>query len=906
VPIQIYARKIRDINQEAMYKNATTDKENSPITVLSLKIILFFFFFILPVVTCPSWGQVVQKKHLTSADYHLWGELQPDKIAPNGKWISYRMSYESGEDTLFVRNTESLKTYAFPAGSKTTFEGAVWFACQEKQELKLLNLKTGKLESIAGIAQYAFTANADKLVLLNKTATGESSLLIRKPEGAVIKKINGVHDFIISPTAQDLVYWATADNKNEVGLLSLGKKQEQSWLLRNQGENFDGFTWDKSGKAFAFYSHPTASTSINGIFYYSIDNKKVLFLDPKTQSDFPTNANITTNSTYKLSISDDLQKVFLGIKSNPTQEQAKHDSDVELWNGNARRIYPMQQINGKSKENPHLAVWYPTEHRFSSVSTAELPKVMLNGNQQYAIVSNPLDYEPQYEQEGPRDYYIVDLATGEKNLLLRKHSGFFADLLPSPGGKYIAYFKENNWWVYNIATKTHTNITQNTGGQFAGKVYVLDPESAYGNPAWSANDSEILIYDQYDVWAIKPNGTSFKKLTHGREHQIKYRLANILDDRGININYDGRISNRIDLDKDLFLRAEGNDGQTGYFKWKKDTGEKAIIYGQSYLDQFAYTANKQVFFYREQKFDLSPRLMCKDFFSAPKQIFRSNPQQSKYNWGKAELMEYQNSKKKILKGALFYPADYDPKKKYPMIVHIYEKQSQALHKYVNPTSLTEDGFNTTAFTTQGYFIFYPDIVHEKGDPGISAADCVIAATIKTIGSGMINPDKVGLIGHSFGGYETAFIITQTGLFATAVASGAIIDLNSFYLTVGWNTGRPDMWRFEREQWQMGKTPYEDPQAYQRNSPIAWADKINTPVLLWTGKNDRQVDWHQSIEGYLALRRLRKKNIMLLYPEEGHVILNPVNQQDLFKRVQQWFGYYLKDELPPLWISEGIK
>lgn len=887
-----------------MYKNATRYEGNCPIRILYLKIILFPFF-ILPLVACPSWGQVAQKKQLTSTDYHLWGELMPDKIAPNGKWVSYNMRYESGADTLFVRNTQSLKTYAFPAGSKTSFEGTMWFACQEKQELKLLNLKTEKLETIVDVAQYAFSPDAGKLVLLNKTATGESTLLIRKPEGAVIKKINGVHDFKISPTAQDVVYWATADNKNEVGLLNLGKKQGQSWILRNQEENFDGFTWDKSGKACAFYSRSTPSTAINGIYYFNLDNKKVLSLDPKTQSDFPSNANITTNSTHKLFISDDLQKVFFAIKSNPSQ-QAKPDSDVELWNGNAKWIYPMQQINGKYQEHPHLAVWYPMEHRFSSVSTAELPKVMLNGNQQYAIVSNPLDYEPQYERDGPRDFYIVDLATGEKNLLLRKHSSISLNLLPSPEGKYIAYFKENNWWVYNIAAKTHINVTQNTGGQFAGMEGGLNEESAYGNPAWSFNDTEILIYDQYDIWAIKPDRSSFKKLTHGREHQIRYRLANILDDRGIRINYDGRISDRIDLEKELFLRAEGNDGQTGYFKWKKNTGEKAIIYGQSIIDQFAYTANKQVFFYREQRFDLSPRLMCKESFSDAKQIFQSNPQQSKYNWGKAELVEYQNSKKQILKGVLFYPAEYDPQKKYPMIVRIYSKQSPEFHKYVNPKYLTGVGFNTTAFTTQGYFVFYPDIVYEKGDPGISAADCVIAATTKMIGSGMINPDKVGLIGHSFGGYETIFIITQTGLFATAVASAAVADLNSFYLTVGWNTGRPDMWRFESDQWRMGKTPYEDPRAYQRNSPITWADKITTPLLLWTGKADRQVDWHQSIEAYLALRRLGKKNIMLLYPEEGHIILNPANQQDLFKRVQQWFGYYLKDELPPLWISEGIK
>ena len=865
-----------------------------------------FFIFILPLVTCPLWGQVVQKKQLTAADYHLWGELQFDKIAPNGKWASYRMGYESGADTLFVRNTKSLKTYAFPSANNSSFGGGIWFACQENQELKLLNLKTDKLETIADVIQYAFSADSDKLLILKKTNAEENTLMIRNSEGAVIDKINGVHDFKISPTGENLVYWATTNNKNQVGLLNLEKTQEQSSILQNQEYSFYDFTWDESGKAVTFYSRLTATAPINGLYYYNLTNKAVFHLDPKTQPNFPSDAKITNNSNYKLSISDDVQKVFFAIKSNPIDEQTKPESDVELWNGNAKWIYPMQQKWGQFQDYPHLAVWYPLEHHFSSVSTAELPKVMLSGDQQYAILSNPQDYEPQFEYEGPRDYYIVDLATGDKNLLLRKHSSFFSDLLPSPGGKYVAYFKENNWWVYSIANKTHTNVTQNTGGQLAGKIHKLYHESAYGNPGWSANDTEILIYDQYDIWAIKPDGTSCRRLTHGREKQIQFRIPETVIGIGLKNNLDGWKSNRINVEKELVLRAEGNDGQSGYFKWKNGSGEKLIAFGSHYIDQLTYAENGLNFIYQEQNFDRSPLLMFQKGIAAPKQLFQSNPQQEKFSWGKSELIEYRNSKGINLKGALFYPSHYDPKKKYPMIVHIYEKQSNELHHYVNPSQFTEYGLNTAVFTTQGYFVLYPDIQLEIGNPGIAAADCTVSATKEIIARGLVNPEKIGLIGHSFGGYEATFIITQTGLFATAVAGGSITDLNSMYLTVGGNSGKPDMWRFQNLQWRITKSPFEDPQAYNHNSPVASADKITTPLLLWTGKQDQQVDWHQSFEFYLALRRLNKKNIMLLYPNEKHSILNQTNQKDLFDRVKQWFGYYLKDESPAAWIHEGIQ
>lgn len=865
-----------------------------------------FLAFILPLLTCPLLGQVVQKKQLNSADYHLWGELQFDKIAPNGKWASYRMSYESGADTLFIRNTESMKTFAFPSANISSFGATTWFACLENQELRLLNLKNGKLETIADVTQYAFSADADKLVILKKTNSGENALIIRNSKGAVIDKINGVHDFKIGPTGENLVYWATINNKNQVGLFNLGKTREQLSILQNQEDSFYDFTWDESGKAFAFYSRLTASAPIGRLYYYNLGNKSVLHLDPTMQPDFPSDANITNNSHYKLSISDDLQKVFFAIKSNSIQERTKPDSDVELWNGYAKWIYPMQQKSGQFQDYPHLAVWFPTEHRFSSVSTTELPKVMLNGNQQYAILSNPQAYEPQFEYEGPRDYYIVNLATGEKNLFLRKHSIYSSDILPSPSGKYITYFKEKNWWVYDISTKMHTNVTLNIKEKLEGKVRKLYGDSAFGNPGWSTNDDEILIYDKYDIWAIKPYGTSFRRLTHGREKQIQFRILQTYNGIGLKGNFDGWNSNSINLENDLLLRAEGSDGQSGYFKWKSVSGENPIVYGSHHIDKLTYEATGKNFIYREQNFDRSPQLMFQKGIALPKLFFKSNPQQEKYSWGKSELIEYQNSKGIALKGALFYPANYDPQKKYPMIVHIYEKQSNEIHHYVNPSQFSEDGLNTAVFTTQGYFVLYPDIQLEIGNPGIAAADCTVSATKKIIARGLVDPNKIGLIGHSFGGYETVFIITQTNLFATVIAGGAITDLNSFYLTVGWDTGKPDMWRFQKEQWQMDKTPFEDPLAYNRNSPVASADKIATPLLLWSGKQDQQVDWHQSVEFHLALRRLNKKHIFLLYPNEKHSILNQTNQKDLFDRVQQWFGYYLKDELPASWISEGIK
>jgi dipeptidyl aminopeptidase/acylaminoacyl peptidase len=176
-----------------------------------------------------------------------------------------------------------------------------------------------------------------------------------------------------------------------------------------------------------------------------------------------------------------------------------------------------------------------------------------------------------------------------------------------------------------------------------------------------------------------------------------------------------------------------------------------------------------------------------------------------------------------------------------------------------------------------------------------------------IESGLINPKKIALMGHSFGGYETAFIANHSQLFATAIPSGAILDLTSFYLTVGWNTTKPDMWRFASEELRMGhKTPFANRSDFDRNAPLASIEKLNIPLLLWSGKQDTQVDWRQSVEYYLALRRLGKKNSMLLYPKENHVLSNPINQKDLSERILQWLDYYLKDDKTAAWIANGIE
>jgi dipeptidyl aminopeptidase/acylaminoacyl peptidase len=867
----------------------------------------FFLVLILQLVACSLWGQVLQKKAVTVADYSRWGTLRLNKLSADGQWVSYALSYENGHDTLFVKNTKTLKTLAFASGNREDFITSEWFVCHAPVGLHVVNLKTGKQEIIAHATQYLYSPIAKKLLILIAKKGTENTLLIRTSDEKTENQVDGVNEFVPDPDKQMILYTTTKGNLHTISLLELsGEKKEKK--LFSGAASFTNLVWHSKGKALAFIENAKdKNESGNSLFYYNLTNKRLY--NPNSlelKNAVLGDSLFVSTKNYKLKISDDLQKVFFIVQQKAKSKEPLF-SDVQLWNGNAKWIYPMEEKQKTAKKN-NFAMWRPFEDRCQLISNDTLPQFMLTGDQDYAILSNTKQYEPQYQYDGNRDFYLADLSSGKSDLILKNHSGHFEYTVPSPGGKYISYFKEENWWIYNITNKTHTNITKNIRVSFANDYKQHQLKTIYPDLGWTLLDNEILLCDAYDIWAIKPDGSSARRLTQGRETKTQFRLAGYWNQMVSKANYSGRINDSRDLDEGLLLESTNMEGHFGYYKWTPKSMITLSFSKNSRLDQLIESETGSTFVYTEERYDLSPKLMLKQMGKPPKKLFQSNSLHQNFYWGKSELIHYKNSKGESLQGLLYYPSQYDHKKKYPMIVYIYEKLSQELHhKYINPSELSGDaGFNISSFTTQGYFVLAPDISYELGNVGISAVDCVVSATQEVIKKQLVLDNKIGLTGHSFGGYETSFIITQTNLFAAALAGSSATNLASFYLTVGWNTGRPDMWRFESQQWRMRKSFFEDKEGYDRNSPIVHAGNIKTPLLFWTGDDDHQVNWNQSIEFYLALRRLGKKHILLLYPNETHTLSFNKNQIDLSTRFHQWFDYHLKDRKPAEWIIKGLK
>jgi dipeptidyl aminopeptidase/acylaminoacyl peptidase len=859
-------------------------------------------------VSCLMTGQVQIKKDIKAADYHLWSTLTLDKLSQDGKWLSYNLEYKGIADTLFVKNKAIKTTYAIPYGYYGNFAGNQWFACLSSDgALTVLNLKNGNKEIIPNVSSYSFLANGKYLAFITKDVTHTNQLMVRKSEGAAVDSFKGVDQFTVSHKTDKLAFACKDDTKSLVKILSFQKGYNEKIITAGNGSGFYNFVWQQNDEGIAFLKEGSDTINIkNEMLFYNLKSDTLYSFIPERENGFPASMGIVNHDEMEITISDDGSKIFFGIKKQSLFNLPKVVEKVQVWNGNDKFLYPVEhQIDGWDKA-AKIVVWFPKKKEHRQITSNALPWIMLTGKQHYSLTANPQAYEPQYKYYGDMDYYITDLVTGKSAPWLQKQSGDTAEMGISPNGKYICYYRDKQWWVYTIEKSTHTNVTKNIPVEWDDGT--LDPGNAitsFGNPGWTTNN-DLIVYDQFDIWIIEPESGLKKRLTHGREKNISFRLSEISSSEG-SLNFKGRNSIVYDLYKEVVMEAKGDvDGATGYFLWKNKIGEKPLAYGTGSFDQICKASATNTYAFREQAYDRSPSVVVQspsDF--SGETIVQSNMQQKNYHWGTSRMIYYQNSLGQSLKGALFYPANYDPQKKYPMIVYIYEKQSRDIFRHENPSKLNMAGINVTNFTTQGYFVLLPDIIYVKGDTGISAVDCVVAATKSVIDRGIVDKDKIGLIGHSFGGYETNFIITQTNIFAAAVSGAGVSDMVSWYLTLGWNTGRPDMWRSETQQWRMGKSFYADQQAYYRNSPIVHASKIQTPILLWSGKLDVQVDWHQNMEFYLASRRLGKKNIMLLYPDEQHVIFGADNQTDLTNRTEDWFAYYLKGEKSARWISKGV-
>lgn len=821
------------------------------------------------------------KRQLTEADYSLWCTMNMDQLSDDGHWVSYSLHYDAGNDTLFVKNTGNLKTISFPGGSNGKFLGERYFACQNSaNQLLLLNLGRGGKEVIEDVSSYTITGESTQLIAYH-TAENGGELIIKDLESKNDHVIPNVSIYSYNEKTNSVVY----SMGNKLLLLNLTTTVTSTIMGGSGKTTFSDFTWQQNGESVAYF----ITDSKIDLGLYKIKTQENFVFNSESYASYPKDTTIINSSFTELTISADGTMVFFGLKPNDVGEL---NNGVQIWNSTDKSLYPEKRNLKDFSLVPKVAVWNILSHTFRVLTNNILPQVMLTGDQKNALLWNPLATEPQPQRDAPIDFYLTNIESGAKELLLSKQSPDNSKLSVSGTGRYIAYYKGTDWWVYDLAEREHRNLTSLIGKSFEDENYNRSGErKTAGIAGWTEDDSALLIYDTYDVWLVKTDGGGYKKLTDGRERKISFRIVPQTLENQLSTNFGWNQLGTYALDEGLLLKATG-DSASGYFRWTRTKGLQQIVSSTNRIGTLKLSKGKGTFVYTEEHFHLAPRIMLQLNIKKPSIVYESNKHQNNYKWGFSKLITFENSQHEILKGALFYPADYNPERSYPMVVHIYELQAGQYNRYVNPTVFNYDGFNITNFTSQGYFVLLPDIRKVEGDPGRSALDCVTGAVKEVMMHEPINPKQIGLLGHSFGGYQTNFIITQTNLFAAAVSGSGISDIVSDYLYVSGNTLKANGWRYEFDQASIGISLFDDYQTYIKNSPITYAKQIKTPLLLWTGDNDKTVSPSQSMELYLALRRMQKKCIMLLYEGNSHSLGNRNHQRDLTIKMQEWFDFYL--------------
>jgi dipeptidyl aminopeptidase/acylaminoacyl peptidase len=902
-----------------------------------------------------------QKKNLTPDDYGKWQSIGASEISPNGEWVAYQITVAEDNDTLFLTNRNTNKIYKLAFASSPEFsKDNKWIAFRigmpfkDAEKLRedskpieykmgLLNLETGRKETIQNINRFGFSRNGKFLaVYINAPKENKdkgSVLLLRNLGDSSTRTIGNVTEYAFNKKSDYISYVVESANAagNSVELFNLNTYVLK--VLASDTLKFSKINWQKEGEGLSFFK--TFKDSLfeeeNAIVYaytniYKVPSVKIF--NPKNEANFPKGMRIYNGSDLK--VSDDQSSIFFGLKnwtSKPANEEKKKAADstkanadstklktdstktktdstktdvakkdkkdeklaaVDIWHWNDPEIQPRQKNTyTQDKEASYLSVWNIDNNRFYQLAKETTPDAQLSGNQKYAITSTNKKYKPAFKEDYA-DAYLINVKTGEAKLVFEKTlDNGFGFPQSSPDGKYLYYFKDKNWWSYNITTQQNSNLTENINTKFWN---TRDDHPAsrppFGLGGWTKGDKEILLYDEYNIWAVKPDGKGSRKITDGEKEEIVFRINRV--------DYEEPY---LDDSKPIYLSAYGDKTKKfGYYKYEKGKTEK-LIYDDVLINRLTKAKDADAFTYVKQDYHVSPKLFATDNFVAEKNIVSTNPQQQNYYWGKSELMSFTNAKGQKLQGALFYPANYEAGKKYPMVVYIYELLSNTVHSYINPGN--RSAYNTTNFTTGGYFIFRPDIVYDVNDPGLSAVNCVVPAVKEVLKTGMIDADKIGLMGHSWGAYQTSFIITQTNLFHAACAGAPLTDLISMSMSIYWNQGITDQKIFETSQGRFDGPWYDRMQEHMRNSPMFNADKIATPLLVAFGDKDGAVDWHQGIEMYGTMRRMMKPHVMLVYADENHGLAKKENQIDYQKRQRQWFDHYLLGKPAEKWITDGV-
>ncbi len=595
-------------------------------------------------------------------------------------------------------------------------------------------------------------------------------------------------------------------------------------------------------------------------------------------------------------------------ETGPAQEPTDDEPDLpdlQIWHTKDVRLFPEQQVSrGRDDARSLLAVWHLDDDRVVQLGSDLMASAQLLHGWEYALedISEPYPWGAMFGRPY-HDVWAVDTDTGERHQLLTRVRYEW----PSAGGDWLLSWDGSAYHSLHIATGEQHDVTSGLAAEFADTDYDtptdVTPPRGFGPGAWLEDDDAVLLYDKHDIWRVAPDGSGGERLTRGTETGITHRVTSYInDDDTPGLDPDSRPYLSLYNEK-TEERGYGRLAR-GWAEARDRNSAETLLLENHYVGALGKADSTDVMMFESMAFDVPHNAFAAGpDLGDPTQVTSLNPFINEVAWGRAELVDFVSESGRDLQFVLIRPANHEEGRAVPTIVYTYEMLSPQMHFFRVPSE--RDYYNYTAWTQHGYAVLLPDIVYRARDPGVSALESVRAAVAKAVEMGVTDPDAVGLIGHSWGGYQATFLPTRTDIFAASVAGAPLTDFVSFMGQIHWNPGIAEVSHWETGQARMEVPFWEDPEAHRRNSPIHEVHNMETPLLMAFGDDDGVVDWDQGTEFFNFARRAERQMVLLVYEGEDHGFRQEANQRDYHRRILEWFGHYLKGEPAPSWITDGV-
>jgi len=910
----------------------------------------------------PATAQTAVKKPITHDVYDSWKSIQGTKLSGDGVWLAYALTPQDGDGELVVRNLKTNAEIRAARGREpliTQDNRFVVFAvapykkdvdqarkAKKKPEdmpkagVGIVNLSTGQATTVAEhvksfrvpddvtpqVVVYLTAPDAPAPVASggtekprgrDKKAIG-TDLVIRDLSSGLQTSIPEVSEYAINKSGAWLAYGVSSKTPANEGAFARGiANGVRKTLLAGPG-NYKGFVFDNAGVQAAFVSDrddAKAPAPRYKLYQWSTS------ADAASELPIPANAHMAVSDNGRLEFSKDGGRLYFGM-SPPRAAEPDEPPDlikVDIWNYKDAELQPMQKVRADQEtKRTYRAVFHLADKRFAQLATPDMPDVRVGDSATQALGVSNVPYRQLVSWDGNYDdYYLVKLADGSRQKILDKEH-FGATV--SPGGQFILYFDEDddNWYTVRVADGRKTNITKDLGVMFQSETDDR-PEhpTPYGQAGWTEGDNTVVLYDRYDIWEVHPDGRAPRMLTAGlgRKQHIVFRYSRAEAAPPSTQEPEEEVGPRrqaeqppIPTTRPLLLSAvDERTKASGLYRVSfTGTAEPAkLVMLDKAFGAPIKARNADVYVFTLSRFEEFGNLWTSSgAFTDMKKVSDANPQQANYNWGTSELIEYVNADGKHLQAILTKPENFDPAKKYPMLVYIYEQLTNNLHRYVAPAP-GGSSINVTRYASNGYIILQPDIVYDLGYPGQSALKCVLPAVQTVLAKGFVDPARVGIQGHSWGGYQISYMITKTNIFRAVEAGASVGDMFGGYGGIRWGTGMSRAFQYEKTQSRIGVPPWKNPLIYMENSPIFWIENIHTPYLTMANDEDDAVPWQQGIEFFTAMRRLGKEAYMFVYNGEKHGLRQRENQKHWTVHMAEYFDYFFKDAPKPDWMEHGV-